>query len=162
MARDLAQHGIRVCTIAPGLFATPLMKQLPEAIAALRQATVLAPGKADRHFWLGLVLAQADSIPGALNSLSRSTELDSTSRNAAIAYQQIGYRALLGKNWEGATRSLQRSASIYDKDVQTLVWLAQGYQNSGNKPKAIETYRKVLQLQPGNPEATKGLKSLAN
>ena len=24
MARDLAQHGIRVCTIAPGLFATPL------------------------------------------------------------------------------------------------------------------------------------------
>lgn len=32
MARDLAQHGIRVCTIAPGLFATPLMKQLPEAV----------------------------------------------------------------------------------------------------------------------------------
>ena len=34
MARDLAQHGIRVCTIAPGLFATPLMKQLPEPVQA--------------------------------------------------------------------------------------------------------------------------------
>src|SRR3954468_11208672 len=34
MARDLAQHGIRVCTVAPGLFATPLMKQLPEAVQA--------------------------------------------------------------------------------------------------------------------------------
>jgi NAD(P)-dependent dehydrogenase (short-subunit alcohol dehydrogenase family) len=32
MARDLAQHGIRVCTIAPGLFATPLMQQLPEPV----------------------------------------------------------------------------------------------------------------------------------
>ena len=32
MARDLAQHGIRVCTIAPGLFATPLMKELPEPV----------------------------------------------------------------------------------------------------------------------------------
>jgi NAD(P)-dependent dehydrogenase (short-subunit alcohol dehydrogenase family) len=32
MARDLAQHGIRVCTIAPGLFATPLMKTLPEPV----------------------------------------------------------------------------------------------------------------------------------
>ena len=32
MARDLAQHGIRVCTIAPGLFATPLMRTLPEAV----------------------------------------------------------------------------------------------------------------------------------
>jgi NAD(P)-dependent dehydrogenase (short-subunit alcohol dehydrogenase family) len=32
MARDLAQYGIRVCTIAPGLFATPLMRTLPEPV----------------------------------------------------------------------------------------------------------------------------------
>lgn len=32
MARDLALHGIRVCTIAPGLFATPLMRALPEPV----------------------------------------------------------------------------------------------------------------------------------
>ncbi len=32
MARDLAQYGIRVCTIAPGLFATPLLRELPEAV----------------------------------------------------------------------------------------------------------------------------------
>jgi NAD(P)-dependent dehydrogenase (short-subunit alcohol dehydrogenase family) len=32
MARDLAQHGIRVCTIAPGLFGTPLMRTLPEPV----------------------------------------------------------------------------------------------------------------------------------
>lgn len=34
MARDLATFGIRVCTIAPGLFATPLMKELPEDVQA--------------------------------------------------------------------------------------------------------------------------------
>ncbi|MFM2069661.1 MAG: hypothetical protein RLZZ584_4570 [Pseudomonadota bacterium] len=34
LARDLAQHGVRVVTIAPGLFMTPLMKQLPEAVQA--------------------------------------------------------------------------------------------------------------------------------
>jgi len=32
LARDLAQFGVRVCTIAPGLFATPLVKELPEAV----------------------------------------------------------------------------------------------------------------------------------
>lgn len=32
LARDLAQHGIRVVTIAPGLFLTPLMAELPEAV----------------------------------------------------------------------------------------------------------------------------------
>ncbi|MEY4750037.1 MAG: hypothetical protein RIQ60_2251 [Pseudomonadota bacterium] len=34
LARDLAQHGVRVATIAPGLFLTPLMAQLPEAVQA--------------------------------------------------------------------------------------------------------------------------------
>ncbi len=31
LARDLARNGIRVCTIAPGLFLTPLVQELPEA-----------------------------------------------------------------------------------------------------------------------------------
>ena len=34
MARDLAQFGIRVVTIAPGLFATPLLQELPPAVQA--------------------------------------------------------------------------------------------------------------------------------
>ena len=43
MARDLAQHGIRVCTIAPGLFATPLMKTLPEAVQLSLAASIPFP-----------------------------------------------------------------------------------------------------------------------
>ena len=34
IARDLAELGIRVCTIAPGLFDTPLLAGLPEAARA--------------------------------------------------------------------------------------------------------------------------------
>ena len=43
MARDLAQHGIRVCTLAPGLFATPLMSQLPEAVQQSLAASIPFP-----------------------------------------------------------------------------------------------------------------------
>jgi NAD(P)-dependent dehydrogenase (short-subunit alcohol dehydrogenase family) len=43
MARDLAQHGIRVCTIAPGLFLTPLMKTLPEPVQASLAASIPFP-----------------------------------------------------------------------------------------------------------------------
>jgi NAD(P)-dependent dehydrogenase (short-subunit alcohol dehydrogenase family) len=43
MARDLAQHGIRVCTVAPGLFATPLMKQLPEPVQQSLAASIPFP-----------------------------------------------------------------------------------------------------------------------
>jgi NAD(P)-dependent dehydrogenase (short-subunit alcohol dehydrogenase family) len=43
MARDLAQHGIRVCTIAPGLFSTPLMRTLPEPVQQSLAASIPFP-----------------------------------------------------------------------------------------------------------------------
>jgi NAD(P)-dependent dehydrogenase (short-subunit alcohol dehydrogenase family) len=43
MARDLAQHGIRVCSIAPGLFATPLLKELPPAVQESLAAAIPFP-----------------------------------------------------------------------------------------------------------------------
>ncbi len=43
LARDLAQWGVRVCTIAPGLFHTPLMAQLPEAVQASLAASIPFP-----------------------------------------------------------------------------------------------------------------------
>ena len=45
MARDLAQYGIRVCTVAPGLFATPLMKQLPDAVQQSLAASIPFPAR---------------------------------------------------------------------------------------------------------------------
>ena len=45
MARDLAQYGIRVCTIAPGLFATPLMKTLPDPVQASLAASIPFPSR---------------------------------------------------------------------------------------------------------------------
>ena len=45
MARDLAQHGIRVCTIAPGLFATPLMRTLPEPVQQSLAASIPFPSR---------------------------------------------------------------------------------------------------------------------
>lgn len=45
MARDLAQYGIRVCTIAPGLFSTPLMKQLPEPVQQSLAASIPFPSR---------------------------------------------------------------------------------------------------------------------
>jgi NAD(P)-dependent dehydrogenase (short-subunit alcohol dehydrogenase family) len=43
LARDLSQFGVRVCTIAPGLFATPLMKELPEEVQASLAASIPFP-----------------------------------------------------------------------------------------------------------------------
>ncbi len=45
MARDLADKGIRVCTIAPGLFLTPLLEGLPEEVQNSLGAQVPFPSR---------------------------------------------------------------------------------------------------------------------
>lgn len=45
IARDLAQHKIRVATIAPGLFLTPMFQQLPEEAIASLGAQVPHPSR---------------------------------------------------------------------------------------------------------------------
>ena len=43
LARDLAQFGVRVCTIAPGLFLTPLMAELPQPVQESLAASIPFP-----------------------------------------------------------------------------------------------------------------------
>ena len=45
MARDLAQLGIRVCTVAPGLFRTPLLESLPKEVQQSLGAQVPFPSR---------------------------------------------------------------------------------------------------------------------
>ncbi|MEL7165341.1 MAG: SDR family NAD(P)-dependent oxidoreductase [Pseudomonadota bacterium] len=45
MARDLADKGVRVCAIAPGLFLTPMVAQLPEDVQASLGAQVPFPSR---------------------------------------------------------------------------------------------------------------------
>ncbi len=48
MARDLADKGIRVCTIAPGLFLTPLLEGLPQDVQESLGAQVPFPPRLGR------------------------------------------------------------------------------------------------------------------
>ncbi|OAL20120.1 hypothetical protein AYO20_11557 [Fonsecaea nubica] len=46
LARDLAEYGIRVVSIAPGVFQTPLYARLPEPIQAQNEGAVVFPKRA--------------------------------------------------------------------------------------------------------------------
>ena len=151
------------------------LKEFPEALADLRQAATLAPNKGERHFWVAVTLSQAypgcppttpscgvpDSTAAALDEFKAMVAVDSTSKSAATAYQQIAFREhLLKKDWAGAITLLEKSVAIDPTNKQSLIWLAQAYQNSGNRQKAIENYNKVLAIDPTQADAKKGLEIL--
>ena len=78
MARDLAQYGIRVCTVAPGLFATPLMKTLPDAVQASLAASIPFPsrlGKPDEFAELACHIVHNGHLNGEVIRLDGALRL---------------------------------------------------------------------------------------
>jgi len=135
------------------------MDQTEPAVAALRQAAVLDSMKADRHFWLGVVLDAQKDATGARAAFGRAVSLDSTSKLMSKAYSQLGYYALLEREWTLAVDHLEHAVAIDPIDLQSLVWLGQAYQNSGNCAKALGAYRRALAINPAQPDALKGVKT---
>ncbi|MBL8587794.1 MAG: SDR family NAD(P)-dependent oxidoreductase [Methylobacteriaceae bacterium] len=67
LARDLAQYGVRVCTILPGLFHTPMFDGLPEESRASLAKSVPFPsrlGRADEYARLVLSIVDNDMLNG--------------------------------------------------------------------------------------------------
>ncbi|GAP35307.1 SDR family NAD(P)-dependent oxidoreductase [Piscinibacter sakaiensis] len=78
MARDLASFGVRVCTIAPGLFATPLLKELPDAVQASLAAAIPFPkrlGAPEEFARLALHIVDNDALNGEVIRLDGALRL---------------------------------------------------------------------------------------
>lgn len=136
------------------------MNRNPEALTELRLAAEIDSTKADRFFWLGVVSDAQKASAEAEEAFRHATALDSTSVLAGKAYRQLGFYHLLRSEWKPAIPLLRRAVELDASDVQAWLWLAQGYQNSGNRAQASESYKRVLSLDPANANAKKGLKSL--
>jgi NAD(P)-dependent dehydrogenase (short-subunit alcohol dehydrogenase family) len=66
-ARDLAQYGIRVCTVAPGIIDTPLLATLPEEVRASLAAGVPFPqrlGTPEEYADLVMAIIRNDYLNG--------------------------------------------------------------------------------------------------
>lgn len=62
-ARELAQTGIRVMAVAPGLFNTPMMESLPTEVAAKIVANIPFPARLGEPSEFGLMIAQIVENP---------------------------------------------------------------------------------------------------
>uniref|UniRef100_A0A6S8E358 3-hydroxyacyl-CoA dehydrogenase n=1 Tax=Aureoumbra lagunensis TaxID=44058 RepID=A0A6S8E358_9STRA len=80
LARDLAEHSIRVVTIAPGLFRTPLLEALPESVQTDLANSILFPsrlGLPEEFAKLVLAIIDNDYINGTVIRLDGALRMPS-------------------------------------------------------------------------------------
>ncbi len=81
IARDLARYGIRVCTIAPGIFDTPLLGNLPEEVRASLGAQMPFPqrlGKPSEFAQLAQQIVENDMLNGETIRLDGALRMGSS------------------------------------------------------------------------------------
>jgi len=77
-ARDLASVGVRVCTIAPGLFDTPMLAGASEKVRQSLGASVVAPqrlGRPDEYARLAVSIAENSYLNGEVIRLDGAIRL---------------------------------------------------------------------------------------
>ncbi len=65
------------------------------------------------------------------------------------------------KDFAGALPDCEKALLATPNDKNLLLAASQAAEQSGNKPRAVELYRRLLVIDPGNPTATEGLKRVA-
>lgn len=128
-------------------------------VASIKKALELRPKQADWWIQLGAGYDKLKLEDEKKAAFQQAADLDSTTWGA-IGLQQLGYSAMLAKDWPKAVELLEESVRRDPKQLQSWIWLGQSHQNAGNKPRAIDCYRKALEIKPGEPNSLKGLKML--
>jgi len=131
-------------------------------IESIKKALEIEPAHAAWWIQLGSGYVKKKMIPEAKDAFQRAAD-DTTEAgkpSSAIGLQQLGFYSLTEKSYTKAVEQLEESSKRDPKQAMTWVWLGQARQNAGDRSGAVDAYHKALEIKPGQPDATKGLKSL--
>jgi Flp pilus assembly protein TadD len=128
-----------------------------EARASLETASELMP--AAPEVWLSLAKSAiaSNDLRRAELSLRRAVALDPASSEAQLL---LGYVRLKQNKLDEAWKALQKASTTDSSDPLTYCMLGYVYQRTGQAAQAIASYKKALQLRPGDELATKLMASV--
>ena len=118
---------------------------------------LLKPDYLEGRLALARSYAQVDST---LQAETQYEEVLKMEPKHSEALKQVGYYNLIRKNYAKATQYLRKHVELEPKSEYGWLWLAQGSALNRQIHDAKAAYQKVLQINPKNADAQKGLELL--
>lgn len=129
-----------------------------QAIELYRQLIATDPSEAQHHYNLGVSLHQSEQLPEAIAAYEQALQLDPDYSEAAT---NLGALYLQQQNWSAAIATLEALTRRKSGDPALLLNLAMAYDRAGQREEAVVAYRRVLKLEPSQPQARARLAQLA-
>jgi len=137
---------------------------IDQAIRQLEKAVEANPVSSDTHYELGRAYLIAgrienrqDYVKHSAVTLGRAWELDPYSPSTLV---ELGKSFFFQGKVKEAIKWWEDAVQVDSSNTEAYLYLGWAYRQQGMKPKAIETYKKVLKLEPGNSVAEKALEKL--
>jgi tetratricopeptide (TPR) repeat protein len=136
------------------------------ASATLSQAVQLKPDNISAELWLARsyrnIKDSTEETAAAFKKVISLSEAapDTHKAELAEAYGYFAITELLKKRYPPAIESLKKALEYKPDEPMYHLWLAQSYVFTNKKEDAMREYKRVLQLDPKNVDAKKGIKLL--
>lgn len=136
------------------------------AIVSLKKSIALSDSSVVTHYWLGQIYIKLDSLDQASEQFSNVLSLvsgkEAKYKNEIIeANSFLGQQAYNNKKYIRAIIYLKAAISFKPDSVRLNELLALSYHQSGNNEEAIKVYKRILQMNPKDEIAKKGLRMLS-
>jgi tetratricopeptide (TPR) repeat protein len=133
-------------------------RQYNLAVADYQAALDVDPKMDAAWYELGATYQQLNQHAKATEAFGKAIALKSN--NADYHYARcVSYSWL--SNFKSAIADCEAATRLRPGDANMLGVLGRLYEDSGNKQKAIETYKRALAINPNQPEAVEGMKQLS-
>jgi tetratricopeptide (TPR) repeat protein len=132
-------------------------RQFDLAIADYLAAVAADPKMDGAYYELGATYQAMNQHAKAIDAFGKAIAIKSN--NADYYFSRCVSYSWLG-NYKSAVSDCEAATRLRPRDADMLGALGRLYEDSGQKQRAIETYRLALSINPNQPEAREGLKHL--
>jgi tetratricopeptide (TPR) repeat protein len=144
------------------------LQKYDDARVTLLEAVQLKPDNVSANLWLARVYRNIKDSTEETGATFRRVialaepDAEHHKEELAEAYAYFAITDLLKKRYAQSIPSLEKAITYKPDEATYHLWLAQANVFLNKNEEAIKEYKKVLQLDPKNADARKGLKLLTN
>jgi tetratricopeptide (TPR) repeat protein len=132
----------------------------------LKAALIFDPSMPEANYDMGNVLLSEGDVAGAAEHFRRAADAAPNVAKPRIALSKLGSarehlakaKALEATDAKSALAEARIASALNPRSVEAALLVAKLYEKAGKRQDATDAYQKVIEIDPGNEDATKGLK----